>query len=230
MVTTMSAPSPPTSRSILGRFTHYNSPITADNILTGIGLSITVDGILCDDNSVPTEGSTQTFDYTFTHEETPNDPANNPGGVCPYGDSTGNGCDDRVTVSQQPDTTFTCPEGERTVQILGFIPGANCEAAYTPPTVNTFVTGEGQSNPACLWARISDPTNPLAITLASFEASGQTDRIVVSWETVSELHNAGFNLYRSLNSYEAGERLNAELIPSQAPGSAQGASLSVRGP
>lgn len=211
----------------LGRFTHYNNPITADNILTGIGLSITVDGLLCDDSSVPTEGGTQVFNYTFTHDETPNDPAGNPGGVCPYGDSTGNGCDDRVTVSQQSDTEFTCPEGLRTVQILGFIDGANCEAAYTPPTVNTFVTGEGQANPACLWARISDPTEPLAVTLASFEATGQADRVVVTWETVSELQNAGFNLYRSENDYEAGERINAELIPSQAPGSAQGFTYQV---
>ena len=62
------------------------------------------------------------------------------------------------------------------------------------------------------------------MTLASFEATGQADRVVVTWETVSELQNAGFNLYRSENDYEAGERINAELIPSQAPGSARRAS------
>ncbi len=144
----------------LGRFTHYNNPITASNILTQIGLSITMDNLLCDDGSVPTQGGTQNFNYTFTHDETPNNPANNPGGVCPWGDSTGNGCDDKVTVSQQPSTTFTCPEGERTLQILGFIPGANCEQAYVPPVTNSFVTGERQTNPACLWARISDPSTP----------------------------------------------------------------------
>ncbi|MCB0235811.1 MAG: hypothetical protein KDH08_15340, partial [Anaerolineae bacterium] len=50
----------------------------------------------------------------------------------------------------------------------------------------------------------------------------QTDRVMITWETVSELQNAGFNLYRSANNYQVGERVNAELIPSQAPGSAQG--------
>ena len=201
----------------LGRFTHYNRPIQASTIMSDISLDVTVTGLLCDDNSVPTEGSTQTFTYDFNLDETPNNA--NP---CPYGDSTGNGCDDRVTVSQQPDTEFTCPEGKRTVQILGFKPGANCHLSWSLPVSTAFVTGEGQQNEACLWARISEPTTPLAVTLASFEATGQADRIVITWETVSELQNAGFNLYRSLNSYEAGERINAELIPSQAPGSAQG--------
>ena len=40
----------------------------------------------------------------------------------------------------------------------------------------------------------------LAVTLASFAAQGETDRVVVTWETVSELDNAGFNLYRSDNA------------------------------
>lgn len=216
----------------LGRFTHYNRPIYASPILTDISLDVTVSGLLCDDDSVPTEGSTQTFTYDITLDETNNNPNNWPNNTCPYGmtvpyNNPYGGCDDRVTISQVPDTEFTCPEGVRTVQILGFIPGDDCELAYTPPTSSAFVTAESSQNEACLWARISDPTNPLAITLASFEATGLADRIVVSWETVSELQNAGFNLYRSQNSYEVGERINTELIPSQAPGSAQGAAYLV---
>jgi hypothetical protein len=35
---------------------------------------------------------------------------------------------------------------------------------------------------------------PLAVTLASFDAQGQANRVVVTWETVSEIDNAGFNL------------------------------------
>jgi hypothetical protein len=191
-------------------------------------VDVTLSGILCDDNiTVPDEGSIQTFTYDVTLEETNNNPNNWPNNTCPYGmtvpyNNPNGGCDDRVTISQVADTEFTCPEGVRTVQILGFIPGANCHLAYNPPTSAAFVTAESSQNEACLWARISDPTTPLAITLASFEATGQIDRIVITWETVSELQNAGFNLYRSDNDYDIGERLNAELIPSQAPGSAQG--------
>ncbi len=142
--------------------------------------------------------------------------------MCPWGNSTGNGCDDKVTVSQQPNTTFTCPEGERTLQILGFIPGANCEQAYVPPVINSFVTGERQSNPACLWARISDPSNPLAVTLDSFGAEWAGDHVLVTWETVSEIGNRGFNLYRSTSPDLQGELVNELMIPSQSPGSAQG--------
>lgn len=206
----------------LGRFTHYNRPITADNALTGIDLTVTLTGLKCDDDSDPTEGSTQSFIYDFTHEETPNDPAGNPGGVCPYGDSTGNGCDDQVTVSQQPDTVFTCPEGPRTVQILGFFTNADCHLSYTGSPSTSFITGEGQENPACLWARISDPDTSLAVTLNAFEAQWAEDRVLVTWDTTSEINNLGFNLYRSQSPDQVGELVTAQMIPSQAPGSPQG--------
>jgi hypothetical protein len=64
--------------------------------------------------------------------------------------------------------------------------------------------------------------SPLAVTLADFQAAQQGDRIVVSWETVSEVGNAGFNLYRSEDPAALGQRLNAALIPSQSPGSTGG--------
>ena len=68
-------------------------------------------------------------------------------------------------------------------------------------------------------------TGPLAVTLASFDAQGQADRVVVTWETVSEIDNAGFNLYRGLQPTAATEALLAN-VPSQAPGSTQGAAYS----
>ena len=52
-------------------------------------------------------------------------------------------------------------------------------------------------------------SGPLAVTLASFEAQGQTNSILLTWETVSEIDNAGFNLYRSDSS--AGPRRTANL-------------------
>ena len=64
---------------------------------------------------------------------------------------------------------------------------------------------------------------PTAIDLASFDAEPQGRDMLISWETASEIDNAGFNVYRA----EAGGervRLNAWLIPSQSPGSAVGSS------
>jgi len=65
-------------------------------------------------------------------------------------------------------------------------------------------------------------TGPLAVALASFAAQGQADRVVVTWETVSELDNAGFNLYSGLQA-DGSDRALLTYVPSQAPGSTQGA-------
>ncbi|MCB0236085.1 MAG: hypothetical protein KDG58_18010, partial [Anaerolineae bacterium] len=48
---------------------------------------------------------------------------------------------------------------------------------------------------------------PLAVVLADFGAAAQTDHILVTWETVSEIDNAGFNLYRSTSDAAPGEQL-----------------------
>ncbi|HSN75970.1 MAG TPA: hypothetical protein VL334_12920, partial [Anaerolineae bacterium] len=66
----------------------------------------------------------------------------------------------------------------------------------------------------------ADEFAPLAVTLASFTAQGGADRVLVAWETVSELDNAGFNLYRSAGA--TGTLTLVASAPSQAPGSAQG--------
>jgi hypothetical protein len=66
----------------------------------------------------------------------------------------------------------------------------------------------------------------LAVTLASFSAEAQASGIVVNWETTSEIGNAGFNLYRSTSDNGPRGQLNPALIPSQSPGSTQGASYS----
>ncbi|MFZ2362564.1 MAG: ExeM/NucH family extracellular endonuclease [Anaerolineae bacterium] len=66
--------------------------------------------------------------------------------------------------------------------------------------------------------------NPLAVTLASFDAEPGVDRVTVAWETVSELGNAGFNLYRSTDP--ASPQALLAYVPSQAPGGTAGAAYS----
>lgn len=65
---------------------------------------------------------------------------------------------------------------------------------------------------------------PLAVTLESLEAVPESDHVLVRWTTVSEIGNAGFNIYRSEDEAVPGSQLNDTLIPSAAPGSNQGAS------
>lgn len=64
---------------------------------------------------------------------------------------------------------------------------------------------------------------PTAVDLASFLARPDGDRILVEWETVTEVDALGFNLYRAEDPEGEKLLLNAELIPCQAPGSPTGA-------
>ncbi|HAM21516.1 MAG TPA: hypothetical protein DCQ04_04435, partial [Actinobacteria bacterium] len=61
---------------------------------------------------------------------------------------------------------------------------------------------------------------PTSVTLDSFKASTQADHILVAWQTVSEIDNQGFTLYRSTDLVDPRDTIG--FIPSQAPGSTQG--------
>lgn len=63
-------------------------------------------------------------------------------------------------------------------------------------------------------------SGPLAVTLAGFSAVSQPTQVQVTWETVSEIDNAGFVLWRSNSPDAAPQQLG--FVPSQGPGSAQG--------
>ena len=67
-------------------------------------------------------------------------------------------------------------------------------------------------------------SQPLALILASFDAENDGDHVLVTWQTVSEMGNSGFNLYRSMT--QSGERTALTTIPSQAPGGMGGATYS----
>jgi len=69
-----------------------------------------------------------------------------------------------------------------------------------------------------------DPHGPTAVTLSAFEATPAEGAIVVKWETATELDVLGFYVTRADSSDGPQVKLNADLIPSQAPGSPAGAS------
>ncbi len=58
-----------------------------------------------------------------------------------------------------------------------------------------------------------------AVDLASFTAEVAGPAIELKWQTVSEVDNLGFNLYRAESAGGPYTRLNAALIPGQLPGS-----------
>lgn len=65
---------------------------------------------------------------------------------------------------------------------------------------------------------------PLLVTLDSFGATRHDGGVELDWTTTSEINNLGFTLYRSSSEAALGDLLTPHLIPSQAPGSGQGAS------
>jgi hypothetical protein len=64
---------------------------------------------------------------------------------------------------------------------------------------------------------------PTGVTMSSFQVDLNAGTILVSWETLSEVQLAGFNVYRSTSPNEKGLLLNSQLIPAQAGGQMSGA-------
>jgi len=131
---------------LLGKFTHYNRPITASSILRYVDLAVTL--------SLTDPAATQTFNFTVELDETPNT-----AGTCQYGQTNGP-CDDRVILpTSVPDQTITIGGVPHTLQITGFIPGstAACPAAPVGSPTNVYITAEGQNNYACMYGRIVLP-------------------------------------------------------------------------
>ena len=95
-------------------------------------------------------------------------------------------------------------------------PGQLYQRQMSQPGRYAYSDGLGNEAEVCV-----ETCAPLAVTLAGFSAAGQIDHILVSWETVSEVGNAGFELHRSTSDdWSSATRLAA--VPSQGPGSSQG--------
>jgi hypothetical protein len=64
---------------------------------------------------------------------------------------------------------------------------------------------------------------PTTVLLGSVTAEAVRDRILLAWDTASELYNLGFQVYRATSQDGKRERLTSTLIASQTPGSPSGA-------
>ena len=110
--------------------------------------------------------------------------------------------------------------------VLGTLSGAATQFTNGQATATYtagLVSGSGSADATADSQTVTANLNvPLAVLLASFSAEGQADRVLVQWDTVTEIGNLGFNLWRGLSPDEPDTQLNASLIPSQAPGSTQG--------
>jgi len=71
------------------------------------------------------------------------------------------------------------------------------------------------------WGTQSDCTpgateeEPTAVDLASFTIEANENQAVITWETATEIDNAGFNLYRALDSEGPWQKVNSVLIAAE---------------
>lgn len=95
---------------------------------------------------------------------------------------------------------------------------ATGSAVMVNDTVGQAVVGgsayEAVTLSAGFWYRGLGPTS---VHLLSFEAVPLRAVILVSWETIHEIDNLGFNLYRANSEAGPMARLNDTLIPTQVP-------------
>ncbi|MEZ4771041.1 MAG: Ig-like domain-containing protein [Caldilineales bacterium] len=101
-----------------------------------------------------------------------------------------------------------------------------CPAHMTPPPT---------SLPVSIWSQAKtvparSTTHIVILTAVTWQASMLLLRwiVLVTWETVSELNNAGFNLYRTGTADPPSAADLLAYIPSQGPGSAQGFSYDYK--
>ncbi len=231
---------------LLGKMCHINNPISASNDLNITYANLSISDVDCGPNATlvidatgtPYPVTTQTInlDYWFLIQldETTNSglPTN-----CPYPSTKV--CSDAVIPGQANGKKMYCKfvasdESynilEYQVAFLGFttIPeNGNCETVKynkSTPMPGIFISEEGSTNCACVWAAITDMT-PSAIDLNFFNAYGGQEKIVIRWQTAFEFDNLGFNVYRSGNMLrEDAVKLNDSLIMSLVPpGSTYGA-------
>ena len=89
--------------------------------------------------------------------------------------------------------------------------------ASPTPTLSPEPTVVASPIPQITPSPIPSPTeSPTVITLLSFEAkAGDDGSVILTWETATEVDNAGFNLYRARHKHGAYTKINDTLIPAK---------------
>ncbi len=109
---------------------------------------------------------------------------------------------------------------DKTIDIAGKIEtGANIVAALTEPKTKK-ATRRGTRDSFPTPQEGDDCATPPGIVLDYLTGAAQTSQNVLTWATVTEFDNKGFNVWRATGKNEAGQfvnltKLNGEMIPAQ---------------
>jgi len=100
------------------------------------------------------------------------------------------------------------PQGARNISFVDVQDSNNLSPAIIDPA-NSIDSGNNHN-----WFSVT------AVEIVSFTAKeGEQGAVILSWETATEIDNAGFNIYRSKRSDGAYKKVNGKLIPAQGGGS-----------
>ena len=166
---------------LLGQFTHYNQNIETPLVpMQLVDLTIDLQSI------VPAFAAQ--FAYTMQLDETLNF------GLCPYGSTNQDLCDDRVDfVNNTPPQTIEIDGVAYTLNIVGFVPGTMDTCEYSPDMVDYFITGELMRNDACVFAELVVPEPAITIEKSPDLQSVSIADIADFTITVTNLGNVGFD-------------------------------------
>lgn len=166
---------------LLGQFTHYNQNIETPLVpMQFVDLTIDLQSIN------PTFAAQ--FSYTMQLDETLNF------GLCPYGSTNQDLCDDRVDfVNNTPPQTIVLDGVTYTLNIVGFVPGTMDTCEYSPNIVDYFITGELMQNDACIFAELVAPEPAIAIEKSPDLQSIPISDIADFTITVTNIGNIGFD-------------------------------------
>ena len=191
-----------------GGFESDNHTICTELIDSGNQSGADIGGIVIKKVTIP--GNSTSFDFTDTIE-------------APNAFSLSNG-QQQTFVSVAPGT-YTVTEEPNTgafqLRLLNCVDGDSNGISSTGD-VNTRTATINVDRNETVTCTFTNSNQPLGVTLASFDAVAQADHVLVTWETVSELQNSGFNLYRTQTADPPAAANLLAFVPSQGPGSAQG--------
>ncbi|NEQ50228.1 MAG: PEP-CTERM sorting domain-containing protein [Leptolyngbya sp. SIO3F4] len=129
----------------LGTLKHYNNTIWGDGrdaIKTDFSLKLDFGDTFI---------GQQQFDFALNIDETNNQASSHAGGVCPY-ETTGDGCSDKITwdFAHNSSNSFEHNGDKYTLELVGF----NDTPTFSTGTVNRFISQEGRTSEASLFARL----------------------------------------------------------------------------
>jgi hypothetical protein len=126
-----------------------------------------------------------------------------------------------VTYTSAPNTISLSitPVGGSTTTITAYLK-SDADQAIKKVRLFNYNAGSG-CNYNLFFNRMGVTTNA-AVQLASFTAAPRPSQVQLDWATATETNTLGFHVYRADAAGGDWTRLNAAMIPSQAPGSPSG--------